>query len=58
MKKWTKEEEQELVRLTENAWDWNFPGYDWVRAHLEIDYPNGRTVNAIRQKYYSILNCR
>ena len=56
--KWTIEEEKELIRLTENAWDWSFPGWDWVLAHLETDYPNGRTVSSICNKYGRLIDKR
>ena len=55
MKKWTKEESDELVRIVERSWDWIWIGWEQVKLKLETDFPNGRSKNAIRQKYNSIL---
>ena len=45
---WTLEEKQELFRLCNSAWDWSFPGYEWVASHLNRYFKNNRTAAACR----------
>ena len=45
---WTLEEKQELFRLCNSAWDWSFPGYEWVASHLNRNFKNNRTAAACR----------
>ena len=54
--KWTKEEEDRLMQIVESGWDWHFPGYEWVRNVLAYDFPNNRSVSAVKQKCYYLEN--
>ena len=36
MKRWTDEEKEELERICESGWDWEFPGYKWVAEKLKF----------------------
>lgn len=46
--KWSTEELEELKRLCEYDWDYEFPGYGSIAAHLNSSFHNNRTAASVK----------
>lgn len=46
---WSLEEKKEVVFISVKAWDWYFPGWEWVALRLNSEFKNNRTPEACRK---------
>jgi len=50
LKKWEQDEIEELLYLANEAWSWEWPGWEWVAANLDSEFDGNRTPAACRSK--------
>jgi len=50
MKRWSDEEVETLDEALNNAWAWQFPGWQWVAGYVNRAHGNKRSAGACRRK--------